>query len=93
MRFFFLPLETKGQFQAVRAVVVVTVCQDDKVQIKQRAEKQHLETSAKKQKKETRQARRKSHATHTRMHAHLRDKQHTTRLLVDTQVSAIRQKW
>lgn len=91
--FVFLPLETKEQFQAVRAIVVVTVCQDDKVQIKERAERQHLETSAKKQKKEKGPARRKSHATRTRMNAHLRDKKHTTRLLVDAQASAARQKW
>lgn len=91
--FVFLLLETKEQFQAVRAIVVVTVCQDDKVQIKERAERQHLETSAKKQKKEKGPARRKSHATRTRMNAHLRDKKHTTRLLVDAQASAARQKW
>lgn len=52
--FVFLPLETKEQFQAVRAIVVVTVCQDDKVQIKERAEEQHLETSAKKNKRKKR---------------------------------------
>lgn len=92
--FVFLPLETKEQFQAVRAIVVVTVCQDDKVQIKERAEEQHLETSAKKNKRKKKgPARRKSHATRTRMNAHLRDKQHTTRLLVDAQASAARQKW
>lgn len=52
--FVFLPLETKEQFQAVRAIVVVTVCQDDKVQIKERAEEQHLETSAKKNERKKR---------------------------------------
>lgn len=60
--FVFLPLETKEQFQAVRAIVVVTVCQDDKVQIKERAEEQHLETSAKKNKRKKREEKAMQHA-------------------------------